>query len=58
MFQYHQMSNLKPRYPALGLKVVVKILELADILEITPKQAAELYLESQAEKSNTRKATA
>ena len=39
------MSAIQPRYHRLGLKVIVKIFELADILEITPREATKLYLE-------------
>lgn len=41
------MSALCTRYTKLGLKTLVKIFELADILEITPSAAAELYIENQ-----------
>jgi hypothetical protein len=43
-------------YASLGLAALVKIFELADLLGVTPKQAAETYLRLEASKSKKEEA--
>lgn len=49
------MSAIKLNYTNLGFEPLVKIFELADLLGVTPKVAAEIYLKLREEEKQHRR---
>lgn len=51
------MHSITLEYTDLSSAALVKIFQLADLLGITPKDAAKVYLSAQAKKAKAAKAT-
>jgi hypothetical protein len=50
------MHAISLEYTDLSSAALIKIFQLADLLEVTPKQAAKIYLTAKATKATTTKA--
>lgn len=50
------MNAISLEYADLSSAALIKIFQLADLLEVTPKQAATIYLTAKAQQANEQQA--